>query len=240
MKIDRVLMSCDDNPLYYDFWEPVSRVWSEKMGIVPVLLYFGSNSPSEKYGEVVHMDGASKHPSYLRTLWSRYWYPSTNPEQVFCTSDIDMFPLNRDYFTTAIDSIPDSAYVHLVEHLPLASCYHVAKGKLFAKALELPTSFEESLDVLSAAGVATGHPEFDFAQWGSDEAYATNMIIPKVRSGKIDLRVVRRKPYQGRLDRINWNYIADDVRSGRYLDCHSIRPYNTHKEAIEKVLECIP
>ncbi len=239
MKIDRVLMSCDDNPLYYDFWEPVSKVWTEKIGITPVLLYFGTNSPSQKYGEVVHMDVDSKHPSYLRTLWSRYWYPSTKPEQVFCISDIDMIPLNKDYFTTIIDPIPDSTYVHLVDHLPLPSCYHVAKGKLFAKALELPTSFEESLDVLSAAGVGTGHPEFEFAQWGSDEAYATNMIISKHRSRKIDLKVVNRKPYQGRLDRSNWNYDPNDVCMGRYLDCHSIRPYADHKEEIEKLIGCI-
>lgn len=240
MKIDRVLMSCDDNPLYVDFWEPVSKVWTEKMGIVPTLLYFGTGTPSERYGEVVKFEDKSKHPSYLKTLWSRYWYPSTCPDMVFCISDIDMIPLNKHYFTDTIESIPNTAYVNLVEHMPLPSCYHVAKGKLFKYALELPDSFEESLDLVSAPDLAVGHPEFDFPHWGSDEVYATRMIVSKFRSGTIDFRVVSRKPYEGRLDRSNWNYDAKNISSGRYLDCHSIRPYSTHREEIDKLIEMIP
>ena len=50
MKIDKVLVSADDNPLYLDFWESCSRVWKEKMGLDPVLLYFGRENPTEKHG----------------------------------------------------------------------------------------------------------------------------------------------------------------------------------------------
>jgi hypothetical protein len=159
---------------------------------------------------------------------------------VFCISDIDMIPLNKQYFTDWIESIPDTTYVNLVNNHPIPSCYHVAKGKLFKYALELPDSFEESLDLVSTSGLAVGHPEFDFPQWGSDEVYATRMIVEKVQSKTIDFRVFLRKPHEGRIDRSNWNYDPKNVRSGGYLDCHSIRPYSTHKEEIDKLIMEIP
>ncbi len=39
-----IIMSCDDNPYYFDFWEPVSYVWKEKMGHTPVLAHFGEKN----------------------------------------------------------------------------------------------------------------------------------------------------------------------------------------------------
>lgn len=34
-------MSCDSNPFYLDFWEPVSRIWKKKFGIHPYLFFVG-------------------------------------------------------------------------------------------------------------------------------------------------------------------------------------------------------
>ena len=44
MKLDKVIMSCNDNPYYSDFWPLVSKVWKEKIGIDPVLVYVGDAS----------------------------------------------------------------------------------------------------------------------------------------------------------------------------------------------------
>jgi len=33
MKIDKAIMSSDDNPLYLDFWQSVSKVWKLKFDI---------------------------------------------------------------------------------------------------------------------------------------------------------------------------------------------------------------
>ena len=45
----KVIMSCDDNPYYLDFWPLVSWVWKEKMGIEPVLIHIGENNPTRKH-----------------------------------------------------------------------------------------------------------------------------------------------------------------------------------------------
>jgi len=50
MKIQKAIMSVDDNPLYSDFWSLVSMVWKNRFNIDPVLIYFGSDKMDEKYG----------------------------------------------------------------------------------------------------------------------------------------------------------------------------------------------
>lgn len=240
MKIDRVLLSSDDNPMYFDFWEPISRVWNEKFGIIPTLLYFGNGNPSEKYGEVVRFDSKSKHSSHLRTLWSRYWYPSTQPEKVFCIGDIDMIPISKAYFIDSIQDIPEDYYVHLMpNHLPMPSCYHVATGKLFKEVLDLPNTFEESLDLVWDANFGADHPQFGFSRWGSDEQFATMKINQKVSAKLVNLKSIDRPP-NSRIDRSNWSYTVEDVRRGKYVDSHSIRPYKENKEEIDRLISLIP
>ena len=53
MKINKAIMSIDDNPLYADFWPVVSKVWYLRFGIEPVLIYFGKKELSESYGTVI-------------------------------------------------------------------------------------------------------------------------------------------------------------------------------------------
>jgi hypothetical protein len=41
MKIDRVILVSDNNPLYYEFWTDLSFTYKEKFGIKPTLIFFG-------------------------------------------------------------------------------------------------------------------------------------------------------------------------------------------------------
>ena len=245
MKIDKVLVSSDDNPLYLDFWESCSRVWKENMGIDPVLLYLGNGSrPAERYGKVVQIEPSKSFPMYIQTLWVRYWYPRTQPDTCFCVSDIDMYPLNRDYFTKMIKGWPQDSHGHLTNYSqPWPSCYHVGLGSTFQSMFSLPEAFEPSLAELmtfSSRRLSTPHPEFGFKDWGIDESYASFKLSENKVTGAIKTVHLDRHPSTRRLDRSNWSFREEDVAKGKYLDCHSIRPYTDHKESIEKVLAAIP
>jgi hypothetical protein len=146
MKIQKVIMSVDDNPLYSDFWPLVSMVWKNRFDIEPVLIYFGNEKLDERYGEVKKIDPVKNIPLYLQAQWARIWFTSLEEETVFITSDIDIFPIRKSFFIDQISEIDDDKYVHLFgNHRPLPICYHVAKGKMFKKILELNDSFEESM-----------------------------------------------------------------------------------------------
>ena len=59
MKIDKVIFSVDDNPLYEGFWEIQSKICSEILGITPVLFKITDNDTDfyeDKYGLIKHIN----------------------------------------------------------------------------------------------------------------------------------------------------------------------------------------
>jgi hypothetical protein len=247
MKIDKVIHSSDNNPLYLDFWSSVSKVWKEKFNVEPVLVYIDDEDVEidDSCGSVIRIKPIENIPIYLQTLWVRYWLPSTEPETTWMISDIDMFPISKEYFLRQIEKIDDNKYVHLNpcidQYGTLPSCYHVAKGKKFTEVLELPKSWEESLRMVydSNLGSDPGSHLAGKNCWFADERYANLKIVKYAK--KWDLVFLERTGGQNgrRIDRGNWSYNPKLVEDGWYIDSHSIRPYNRYKKEIDKLVNLI-
>jgi len=239
MKPDLAIHSSDSNPYYLDFWPLVSRIWKLKFGITPLLVYIDDNHDipiDETYGIVIKMKPIPDIPKYLQCLWVRYWIPSQYPNKISILSDIDMFPISKRYFLSRILSFPDDVYVHLNPASTFPSCYHIAKGSLFKKVLDLPDKWEDSIRVLEAAAVhGDGHsiPGVDdpMTKWGWDEVYATKKI--NGIADKSIFRMIPRLPSDSRLDRNEWRCNIEDLRNEMYVDCHSIRPYSEPANKIQ-------
>ena len=247
MKIDKVIHSCDNNKFYLDFWPLVSKVWKEKFNIEPILAFIGDEDVEidETYGTVIRMGDVQPVPKYLQALWVRYWLPVTEPETTWMISDIDMFPISKEYFIDQIKDIDADKYVHLnpcVEtYGTLPSCYHIAKGKKFKEVLELPDSWEKSLKAVHKSNLGSD-PGWHLAgneHWFADERYANLKTVKYPK--KWDLVFLPREGGQNgrRIDRDRWEYEEDLVRQGWYYDCHSIRPYENHKEEIDRLVNMI-
>lgn len=240
MKIDYAIVASDDNPMYLDFWPVVAKLW-KRLGITPVLLYFGDGHVSNEGGIVIPMPKVDDLP--LATCWSRYWFCGQWPNKTFIISDIDMLPFSKWYFVDQLEAYDENEYIHLnpcIEtYTRLPSCYHVAKGIVFKNRLELHDDFIESFNHLKAQSFnndndyrATGH-----RQWCYDEFYASHMLTSK---GYIT-EIKRDGGESGhRIDRTNWNYNPEDVINGYYYDSHSIRPYAENTHEINKLIKLLP
>ena len=260
MKIDKVIMSCDDKRYYLDFWPLVSKVWKLKFNIHPVLILFGDKKKlnvSEEYGTVVEFNVLKDIPSYLQALWVRYWYPITEPETTWAISDIDMFPMSRHYFIDILKNIPDNLFVNTnADKTFFPSCYNIAKGKVFKEVLELPDNWEESINIVNNIAktkkdmTMTHTPNAihkyepstnnePFHLWGVDEAYACSQIAKFADQSRIK-RVERPGGFcHRRLDRSSWKPEDDKILNEWYNDCHSIRPYSEHKQEIDRVVNLL-
>lgn len=245
MKIEKAIVSSDDNKFYLDFWPLVSKIWKTKFNIIPVLLYVSDSEfePSTEYGEVIRYKPLKNYPIYLQTLWVRYFHPSTEPETTWIVSDIDMFPISKQFFIEKIADIDDNTYVHLGsftdEYEKFPSCYHVAKGKNFIDILDLPDDWEMSLWRLQSSKLGSdpgGHLQGK-TDWFSDERYATSKIVNKISIGK-NIKLFEREGGRSghRLDRDSFFYKKEDIMSNKFYDCHSIRPYHEHKEKIDTLV----
>ena len=155
MKIDKIAFPCSE--LFSPFWNIQSRIWKTKLGVHPVFLFYGDKKKcglSEEFGDVVELKFDPSLPDIIQLQFSKFYYPSLEPETTWITGDIDLIPLQRDYFVGGIDHVPDDAYLHLNYSLcgrqwgmepkrffargsrltggyDLPAHYHVAKGKLF-------------------------------------------------------------------------------------------------------------
>tara|TARA_R110000851_G_scaffold81549_2_gene179134 strand:- start:1594 stop:2427 length:834 start_codon:yes stop_codon:yes gene_type:complete len=172
MKIDKVIMSCNDNPFYSDYWPAVSRVWKEKFDIEPVLVYVGSDASrmSTEYGTVVQQEKLEDVPDHTQAQWARYWYTQFEPDTMWLLSDIDMLPLSTDYFVRSLEHIPREIdpVIHFNTNATfdvasnkwnlegdciqggvcMPTCYSAATGRRRKNILDLVPSFAESIEKL--------------------------------------------------------------------------------------------
>lgn len=159
MKPDKIIFTCSEQ--FSPFWNLQSQIWKTKMGIEPVLLLFGkkeNTNVSEEFGKVHEMETDSSVPAILQVTVSKFIFPSVEPETTWMIGDIDMLPLQTNYFTKRIENIPsdDNVYAHLnfcgiaqsmrvdpraffekggqtTGGVNLPGHYHIAKGKVYGK-----------------------------------------------------------------------------------------------------------
>jgi hypothetical protein len=158
MKIDKVIFTCDDNPAYSGFWKSISKHFLDKLNIKSHLFLIGDDCLKAKdykteYNEVTFVKKLKTVPSIIQALWGKFYFTKTEPETVWMVGDLDLYPLQSDWFTTNIQEFSNDAYLHLNafgyskewwnNKQGLPGYYHVAKGKTFEKYLNLSSTFEE-------------------------------------------------------------------------------------------------
>jgi hypothetical protein len=255
MKVDYVVVSSTCDPFYLDFWPTVSMIWKKKFNYTPVLFLVHSDKSvkvSEEYGEVVYFDPIPDVPLNVQAQCSRYWLPITKPDATWMTSDIDMFPISKKYFIDNLRDIPDDKFVNMnargIGIFPC--CYNVAKGETYKKVLDLPDSYSDYLKQTDWQNFRKEHSHtpqnsgMDLYHWGIDEYYPNrkmenyqdrNVFVLTGRNGS-----PARDRCPLRVDRQYWNsWKEDGVRDEYYLDAHSLRPYNQHKDEINKLVSLI-
>jgi hypothetical protein len=243
----KVILSCDDNPYYLDFWPLVSWVWREKMGIEPVLAHVGERRPTEEYGQVHTIPVDQTIPIHTQAQLSRMWYTHTEPETTWITGDIDMFPMSRIYWQLAIDSFGECDWTNLnsnVDYFPI--CYNIAKGKVFTDILEIESSFSDYCRKVSDSVEENfehlpdnWHNDDLLSKWTIDEIYSSRKICEFRDSGGKVCQPVPMMRLNRRIDRVNWFYNKDMVKAGEYIDCHSLRPYTSYTKEIDELLELL-
>lgn len=239
MKIDYAIMSSNDNPMYFDFWEPVSKCW-EKLGITPLLFYFGNKNINDS--RVIKVKPLEKYQEAIQLLWIRYFAPKVlDQNKVSIISDIDMIPLSKNYFCESISNFTEDTYVHLNPCIETygryPSCYHVAQNKKFVEILELDrfSSFEDSVKEClkySQKNYSSG--------WFADENFASEMLKKNINK---NVKLLKRLGGQNghRIDRATndlWckPFELSQISQQAYYDCHSIRPYKNHKQQIDSII----
>jgi hypothetical protein len=251
MKINYVALSSTCNSYYLDFWPLISKVWKLRFNYTPVLFLVHDDKNikvTEEYGKVIYFEPLDNIPLHIQAQCSRYWLPATDEDATWMTSDIDMFPISKQYFIDSLQGISDDKIVSMNAKAPDLSpcCYIAAKGKSFKNLLNLTDSYEDYLKQIDYFAITYHHTPANqnnlFQHWGADEAHYNKKVREFPDKNKFILTTRNgssaRDSCRLRLDRQYQQYDSFNINNlNNYIDFHAWRPYNMYKEKIDNIVE---
>ena len=154
--LDRVIMACDSNKDFLDFWTLASAAW-EKIGVKRTLVLVEKPDEhieiDESLGDIVRLKlpDDSVHPVFAAQT-VRLLAPALYPDENITIADIDIIPLSKEYFFENIKRGPDDSFIefrlkaaHVAEdQVPM--CWNIAKGSVWAKIFNVDANFENYQD----------------------------------------------------------------------------------------------
>ena len=242
----KVLLSCDQNPFYHDFWLSVRKMWKEHIGIEPKLIFINEEKETSDFeDDVLFVKQKPEFPVHLQAQMARIFFTQRFPDDICLVSDIDMFPISKSFFDPvkigkACD--PDT-FFHLnperreFGQFPL--CYYCGYGSLYSKLIG-NVSWEQFLENIVNMNFNTEEMGFNLPQhlqgknlWFSDELFMFSSIQ------KTSTKVVINDELVGprRIDRegiINIDYLK--LFNQDIVDIHLPRPYKEFERFIDNIL----
>lgn len=231
-KLQRVILATDANPTYIQFWPVVAHTWKNLIGLKPTLALIADESViiDETLGDVIRFKPIPGVPTAQHAQIIRLFLPAYFPEEGCIISDIDMLPLNKEYFIESVASAPDNCFVvyrdQAYKGTRFPMCYNAALGKTFAEIFGVKRLAD--IPTLIQRWYSMGYG------WNTDELlmhrYLTTWNHYSRRCLKLGHDVT------SRIDRSNWKYDREKLAAGLYIDAHCIRPYATYKKEIDELV----
>lgn len=234
MKIDYSIVASDSNPMYLDFWPIVRDLWIRLIKIKPILVLISDKNLVTDYGDyIIHeVESVQNHSTAFQSQIVRMYITKYYKNSICLTSDIDMLPLSYEYFNSIVNNEKEDSIVILssdaYQNIRYPLCYNVASGSTYNEILNLDCSFQEYCDRLESYKQGWSTDELYFGKC-VHEFQQKERIILKQRGWSLGMAL-------NRIDRVQWNYDIETLKSGRYVDCHSLRPYSQFKNEVDKLL----
>jgi len=231
MNIDYVVISSDDNPLYKDFYAIVAKQWY-RLGFKTY--YINITDTDEKIENQFGIIHKIKALDFVSTGFQ------AQVVRPFCCkfiqgnllmSDIDMLPLQKEYFNKYAEELTeDNVIIYsgqpytTISNYPM--CYILSNSKNFLKYLDIHNiDFSDYCKML-----INNYGE----KWYTDESF----MYHKLQLNKEKL-VIKNRNSSDRIDRANWNYNLNMLKSKFYIDSHLLRPYSQYKKEIDELINSI-
>ena len=242
----KVLLSCDENPFYHDFWPSVRKIWKEHIGIEPKLVFINQEKETEDFkDDVLFIKQLPDYPVHLQAQMARIYYTQKYPNDVCLVSDIDMFPISKSFFD--INKINQACDTETFFHLnperrefgqfPL--CYYCGYGSLYSKLIG-DVSWEKFLQNIVDMNFNTDTIGFRLPAhlqgkklWFSDELF----MFSSLKNNRIKVALNDQLVGHRRVDRdaiVNIDYLR--LMNQEIVDIHLPRPYKDYERFIDNIL----
>jgi hypothetical protein len=249
--LDRVILVLSDNLLYEGFWEYSSKFWKNKFGVQPTLFFYGDQKNikiDRTIGEIydlpfIEETCVNKNRDWACT-WGLFYGASLFENDICMTCGIDQAPLSDSFFKSINHYNYDLDYVVGLSEAYnnnnwYVSSHHVAKGKIFKKALNIDDNWENELIKVFSQRFNYGQMYGGNDFWGLDELHSSNILNNYEHLKRH--RGFYQYLYNNRIDRgYNLNVNIEKLKNGEYSELHSPRPYKKHIDFLEQIYNLTP
>lgn len=256
MRIDKVIMSCDDNRTYLNLWPYVSKICKLTLNITPVLFHITdeySDFKSDEYGIVKKIKKNPELPSSFQSQIYRLYGTKFFSEESCLISDIDMFIFNRSYFIDQVKRYnPDDFIVYLsdaydmkrpevvnmyaLNRVPM--CYVLGQGKTFNRLLNMNCDFNEFSEKVYNYNFGYNVPDFH-----KDEVFLGKMIyrnseninIINMVRGVTDIWNINKRIEK----KMFFDRNIDLALTENFVDCHIPKEYESNLDILNEMMNKI-
>lgn len=222
--IDFVIISSNDDPMYKDFYPIVAKRWYE-MGFKTYYINITDCDEiiTNEYGIIHKMKAIEGINTGFQSQVVRV-FASNFFEGNMLTSDIDMFPINREYYTQYNHELTYDnviAFTGLHPYYPM--CYVLSHTRNFRKYLDIENlNFNDYCQMLLK--------EYG-EKWNTDEHF----MFDKLQQN-LDKIILKERDLSRRIDRSMWTFDLRLLQKGYYIDSHMLRPYSQYKKYIDELI----
>ena len=246
MKLDCIVTSVNNNPLYADFIPLFIKTWNKLYPHVDVkIIYIHTHIPEniKKYEKHIILFPPLPNVSPVFTSqYIRLLYPALLKYQNgIMITDMDILPMNRKYFSENIQHIQNDKFVSmrncLLSEKQIAMCYCVANNKTWGNIFQIKT-----LEDVKTRLTKISHHYNGNISWFLDQIHLYHNV--KYWNSKTNNCIIL-KDQQTKFNRLDRNTftlnknIIQSIKNGKYSDYHCYRPYNNYKEINEKIFELL-
>ncbi len=241
MKLTRVILASNENPVYLEFWPLAAKGWKQLIGVQPTLALVTDETISvdESLGDVIRFKPIEGLSTVFQAQIIRLLLPALFPDEVCIVSDIDQVPCNRAYFCDSIAKYNDHCFIvyrevhsrHVNNEIPM--CYVAAKGSVFSEIFGVKT-----MEDIRNKIAEWGKTEFLKYNWITDQ----RILYDYVTSWEhYQSRVVRfgHDWIMGRLHSFDWPAGRGRLKNGGYIDISTPKPYHVNKAMIDDMLRTV-
>jgi hypothetical protein len=245
MKLDCVITSVNNNPLYIDFIPLFITTWKKLYSNVDVIIVLIANKIPNKYlnysKNIILFEPLNNISSVFISQYIRLLYPCIlNYEHGILITDIDMIPMNKTYFTTNIKKYNNNCFITFRDiklNNEIAMCYNIATNKIWRDVFKI-NSINDIIERLIYKYNNIKSKDKDYI-WSFDQIDLYNYIIKwkNITNNYIILKDSETKFF--RLNRtenfILTNDIILNITNNKYTDYHCLRPYNKYSNINNKI-----
>jgi hypothetical protein len=220
------------------------------VGIDCILILIAKEVPYELLSEKEHIilfPPLPNIPTAFQAQCIRLLYPSMLLEKYsgIIISDMDIIPLNKDYFVSHIEKLPEDTFCVyrdvISEHKQYPMCYCVASSETWASVfgIRIKNDIMEKLTTwFTKDDYVISSPYSEMWAQDQKQLYEYANKYDKI------VKLTDEMTHFFRLDRADINFISnnkDEIKNniinGKYCDFHLPRPYESHKNLINELIE---